>query len=179
MFYFLALSPLKNGRAGGRIEIYPPLSLKTPFFVDLQSPILSTISFISSSGFRSDHLRILNSPFGRLLQAIGKMRPGRLLQDTMSLWPNSSPWFFLVFFPLSPEGYFSSTWVRAAANPFLAHFRDHFTHDHLGRDAYLHWAVVGWPLSFTSRISLAGSWNSGTGGRDFVHDPDPDFPAGS
>jgi branched-chain amino acid transport system permease protein len=72
MFYFLALSPLKKWTGGeDGLKFIPPLSLKVPFFVDLQSPMplyyfIFFVVGVSILGI----WRILNSPFGRLLQAI-------------------------------------------------------------------------------------------------------------
>jgi len=72
MFYFLALSPLKKWTGGeDGLKFIPPLSLKVPFFVDLQSPIplYYFIYFVVGVSILIIW-RILNSPFGRLLQAI-------------------------------------------------------------------------------------------------------------
>jgi len=72
MFYFLALSPLKKWTGGeDGLKFIPPLSLKIPFFVDLQSPIplYYFIYFVVGVSILIIW-RILNSPFGRLLQAI-------------------------------------------------------------------------------------------------------------
>ena len=72
MFYFLALSPLKRWTGGeDGLKFIPRLKLEFPFFVDLGSPyplyffvyIIVGISILVI-------WRILNSPFGRLLQAI-------------------------------------------------------------------------------------------------------------
>ena len=72
MFYFLALSPLKKWTGGeDGLKFIPPLSLKIPFFVDLQSPIplYYFIYFVVGVSILIIW-RMLNSPFGRLLQAI-------------------------------------------------------------------------------------------------------------
>jgi branched-chain amino acid transport system permease protein len=72
MFYFLALSPLKKWTGGeDGLKFIPPLSLKVPFFVDLQSPIplYYFVYFVVGVSILIIW-RILNSPFGRLLQAI-------------------------------------------------------------------------------------------------------------
>jgi branched-chain amino acid transport system permease protein len=72
MFYFLALSPLKKWTGGeDGLKFLPKMKLTSPFFVDLQSPfplyyfvfLIVGISLLLMG-------RILNSPFGRLLQAI-------------------------------------------------------------------------------------------------------------
>jgi branched-chain amino acid transport system permease protein len=72
MFYFLALSPFKKWTGGeDGLKFIPRLKLEFPFFVDLGSPyplyyfvyIIVGISILII-------WRILNSPFGRLLQAI-------------------------------------------------------------------------------------------------------------
>jgi branched-chain amino acid transport system permease protein len=72
MFYFLALSPLKRWTGGeDGLKFIPRLKLEFPFLVDLGSPyplyyfvyIIVGISIVLI-------WRILNSPFGRLLQAI-------------------------------------------------------------------------------------------------------------
>jgi branched-chain amino acid transport system permease protein len=72
MFYFLALSPLKRWTGGeDGLKFIPRLKLEFPFLVDLGSPyplyyfvyIIVGISILII-------WRILNSPFGRLLQAI-------------------------------------------------------------------------------------------------------------
>src|SRR4030043_1311546 len=72
MFYFLALSPLKKWTGGeDGLKFIPPLSLKIPFFVDLQSPIPLYYFVYFVVGISILIIwRILNSPFGRLLQAI-------------------------------------------------------------------------------------------------------------
>jgi branched-chain amino acid transport system permease protein len=72
MFYFMALSPLKKWTGGeDGLKFIPPLSLKIPFFVDLQSPfpLYYFVYFIVGVSILVIW-RILNSPFGRLLQAI-------------------------------------------------------------------------------------------------------------
>jgi branched-chain amino acid transport system permease protein len=72
MFYFLALSPLKKWTGGeDGLKFIPPLSLKFPFAADLQSPfpLYYFIYFIVGLSILIIW-RILNSPFGRLLQAI-------------------------------------------------------------------------------------------------------------
>jgi len=72
MFYFLALSPLKKWTGGeDGLKFIPPLSLKFPFAVDLQSPfpLYYFVYFIVGLSILIIW-RILNSPFGRLLQAI-------------------------------------------------------------------------------------------------------------
>jgi branched-chain amino acid transport system permease protein len=72
MFYFLALSPLKRWTGGeDGLKFIPRLKLEFPFLVDLGNPyplyyfvyIIVGISIVLI-------WRILNSPFGRLLQAI-------------------------------------------------------------------------------------------------------------
>jgi len=72
MFYFLALSPLKRWTGGeDGLKFIPRLKLEFPLLVDLGSPyplyyfvyIIVGISIVLI-------WRILNSPFGRLLQAI-------------------------------------------------------------------------------------------------------------
>ena len=72
MFYFLALSPLKKWTGGeDGLKFIPPLSLKIPFSVDLQSPIPLYYFIYFVVGISILIIwRILNSPFGRLLQAI-------------------------------------------------------------------------------------------------------------
>jgi branched-chain amino acid transport system permease protein len=77
MFYFLALSPLKKWTGGeDGLKFIPPLSLKVPFFVDLQSPIplYYFVYFVVGVSILIIW-RILNSPFGRLLQAIRENEP--------------------------------------------------------------------------------------------------------
>lgn len=72
MFYFLALSPLKKWTGGeDGLKFIPPLSLKVPFSLDLQSPLplYYFIYFVVGVSILIIW-RILNSPFGRLLQAI-------------------------------------------------------------------------------------------------------------
>lgn len=72
MFYFLALSPLKKWTGGeDGLKFIPKLSLKYPFYVDLQSPfpLYYFVYFIVGVSILLIW-RILNSPFGRLLQAI-------------------------------------------------------------------------------------------------------------
>lgn len=72
MFYFMALSPFKKWTGGeDGLKFIPKLSLSFPFYIDLQNPfsiyyfvyIIVSISIICI-------WRILNSPFGHLLQAI-------------------------------------------------------------------------------------------------------------
>ena len=72
MLYFLALSPLKKWTGGeDGLKFIPPLSLKIPFFVDLQSPLPLYYFVFFVVGLSILVIwRILNSPFGRLLQAI-------------------------------------------------------------------------------------------------------------
>ena len=72
MFYFLALSPLKKWTGGeDGLKFIPKLSLQFPFHVDLQSPfpLYYFVYFIVGLSILAIW-RILNSPFGRLLQAI-------------------------------------------------------------------------------------------------------------
>lgn len=72
MFYFLALSPLKKWTGGeDGLKFIPKLSLTFPFPVDLQSPfpLYYFVYFIVGVSLLAIW-RILNSPFGRLLQAI-------------------------------------------------------------------------------------------------------------
>ncbi len=72
MFYFLALSPLKKWTGGeDGLKFIPELKLTFPFQLDLQDPIslYYFIFFIVGLSFFVIW-RILNSPFGRLLQAI-------------------------------------------------------------------------------------------------------------
>ncbi|HSR13837.1 MAG TPA: branched-chain amino acid ABC transporter permease [Thermodesulfobacteriota bacterium] len=72
MFYFLALSPLKRYTGGeDGLKYIPKLSLSFPFHVDLQSPfpLYYFVYFIFGLSILAIW-RILNSPFGRLLQAI-------------------------------------------------------------------------------------------------------------
>ncbi len=72
MLYFLALSPFKKWTGGeDGLKYIPKLSLTFPFHVDLQSPfpLYYFIYFIVGLSFLAIW-RILNSPFGRLLQAI-------------------------------------------------------------------------------------------------------------
>jgi len=72
MFYFLALSPLKRWTGGeDGLKFIPKLSLQFPFHVDLQSPfpLYYFVYFIVGLSILAIW-RILNSPFGRLLQAI-------------------------------------------------------------------------------------------------------------
>lgn len=72
MFYFLALSPLKRWTGGeDGLKFIPPLSLGFPFAVDLQSPMPLYYFIYFIVGISIVIIwRILNSPFGRLLQAI-------------------------------------------------------------------------------------------------------------
>jgi branched-chain amino acid transport system permease protein len=72
MFYFLALSPLKKWTGGeDGLKFIPPLKIHFPFFVDLQSPfpLYYFVYFVVGISILIIW-RILNSPFGRLLQAI-------------------------------------------------------------------------------------------------------------
>jgi branched-chain amino acid transport system permease protein len=72
MFYFLALSPLKRWTGGeDGLKFIPKLSLTFPFHVDLQSPfpLYYFVYFVVGVSIMVIW-RILNSPFGRLLQAI-------------------------------------------------------------------------------------------------------------
>jgi branched-chain amino acid transport system permease protein len=72
MLYFLALSPLKKWTGGeDGLKFIPKLSLQFPFYVDLQSqfPLYYFVYFIVGLSILAIW-RILNSPFGRLLQAI-------------------------------------------------------------------------------------------------------------
>jgi branched-chain amino acid transport system permease protein len=72
MLYFLALSPLKKWTGGeDGLKFIPKLSLQFPFHVDLQSPfpLYYFVYFVVSISILAIW-RILNSPFGRLLQAI-------------------------------------------------------------------------------------------------------------
>jgi len=72
MFYFMALSPLKKWTGGeDGLKFIPKLHLSFPFSVDLQSPIslYYFVYFIVGISILAIW-RILNSPFGRLLQAI-------------------------------------------------------------------------------------------------------------
>ncbi len=77
MFYFLALSPLKKWTGGeDGLKYIPKLTLTFPFFVDLQKPfpLYYFIYFIVGISILVIW-RILNSPFGRLLQAIRENEP--------------------------------------------------------------------------------------------------------
>jgi branched-chain amino acid transport system permease protein len=77
MFYFLALSPLKKYTGGeDGLKFIPKLSLSFPFSVDLQNPIplYYFVYFIVGISILAIW-RILNSPFGRLLQAIRENEP--------------------------------------------------------------------------------------------------------
>ena len=72
MFYFMALSPLKRWTGGeDGLKFIPKLSLTFPFSVDLQSPfpLYYFVYFVVGISILVIW-RILNSPFGRLLQAI-------------------------------------------------------------------------------------------------------------
>jgi branched-chain amino acid transport system permease protein len=72
MFYFMALSPLKKWTGGeDGLKFIPKLSLTFPFHVDLQSsfPLYYFVYFVVGISILVIW-RILNSPFGRLLQAI-------------------------------------------------------------------------------------------------------------
>jgi len=72
MLYFLALSPLKKWTGGeDGLKFIPKLSLQFPFHIDLQSPfpLYYFVYFVVSISILAIW-RILNSPFGRLLQAI-------------------------------------------------------------------------------------------------------------
>ncbi len=72
MFYFLALSPLKRWTGGeDGLKFIPRLKLDFPFSVDLGSayPLYFFVFFIAGISILIIW-RILNSPFGRLLQAI-------------------------------------------------------------------------------------------------------------
>jgi branched-chain amino acid transport system permease protein len=72
MFYFMALSPFKKWTGGeDGLKFIPKLSLSFPFPVDLQSPLplYYFVFFIVGISILCIW-RILNSPFGRLLQAI-------------------------------------------------------------------------------------------------------------
>jgi branched-chain amino acid transport system permease protein len=72
MFYFLALSPLKRWTGGeDGLKFIPKLSLTFPFHVDLQTPfpLYYFVYFVVGISILVIW-RILNSPFGRLLQAI-------------------------------------------------------------------------------------------------------------
>lgn len=72
MLYFLALSPLKKWTGGeDGLKFIPKLSLQFPFQVDLQTPfpLYYFVYFIVGLSILAIW-RILNSPFGRLLQAI-------------------------------------------------------------------------------------------------------------
>jgi len=72
MLYFLALSPLKKWTGGeDGLKFIPKLSLQFPFHVDLQSPfpLYYFVYFVVGLSILAIW-RILNSPFGRLLQAI-------------------------------------------------------------------------------------------------------------
>lgn len=72
MFYFMALSPMKRYTGGeDGLKFIPKLSLSFPFAVDLQSPIpLYYFVYVIVGISILAIWRILNSPFGRLLQAI-------------------------------------------------------------------------------------------------------------
>jgi branched-chain amino acid transport system permease protein len=72
MFYFLALSPLKKWTGGeDGLKFLPKMKLTFPFFVDLQSPFpLYYFVFLVVGISLLLMGRILNSPFGRLLQAV-------------------------------------------------------------------------------------------------------------
>jgi branched-chain amino acid transport system permease protein len=72
MLYFMALSPLKRWTGGeDGLKFIPKLSLTFPFHVDLQSPfpLYYFVYFVVGISILVIW-RILNSPFGRLLQAI-------------------------------------------------------------------------------------------------------------
>ena len=72
MLYFLALSPLKKWTGGeDGLKFIPKLSLQFPVHIDLQSPfpLYYFVYFVVSISILAIW-RILNSPFGRLLQAI-------------------------------------------------------------------------------------------------------------
>jgi branched-chain amino acid transport system permease protein len=71
MFYFMALSPLKRWTGGeDGLKFIPKLSLTFPFHVDLQSPFPLYYFVYLWWHIHLSYLEILNSPFGRLLQAI-------------------------------------------------------------------------------------------------------------
>jgi branched-chain amino acid transport system permease protein len=72
MFYFMALSPFKKWTGGeDGLKFIPKLSLSFPFPVDLQSPFPLYYFVYAIVGVSILCIwRILNSPFGRLLQAI-------------------------------------------------------------------------------------------------------------
>ena len=72
MFYFLALSPLKRWTGGeDGLKFIPRLKLEFPFLVDLGSPYPLYFFIYIIVGIAILIIwRILNSPFGRLLQAI-------------------------------------------------------------------------------------------------------------
>ena len=72
MFYFLALSPLKKWTGGeDGLKFIPKLKLTFPFYADLGSPfpLYYFVYFVVGISILVIW-RILNSPFGRLLQAI-------------------------------------------------------------------------------------------------------------
>jgi len=72
MLYFLALSPLKNLTGGeDGLKFIPKLSLSFPFHLDLTQPY--AVYFFTFAVFALAMLamlRLLNSPFGRLLEAV-------------------------------------------------------------------------------------------------------------
>lgn len=72
MFYFMALSPLKKWTGGeDGLKFIPKMKLTFPFFVDLQSPLPLYYFVFTIVGVSILLIwRVLNSPFGRLLQAI-------------------------------------------------------------------------------------------------------------
>jgi branched-chain amino acid transport system permease protein len=72
MFYFLALSPLKRWTGGeDGLKFIPVLKLDFPFHVDLSSGIpLYYFTYVIVGGGIFVIWRILQSPFGRVLQAI-------------------------------------------------------------------------------------------------------------
>lgn len=72
MFYFLALSPLKKWTGGeDGLKFIPRLKLEFPFLVDLGSPYpLYYFVYLIVGVAILAIWRVLNSPFGRLLQAI-------------------------------------------------------------------------------------------------------------
>ena len=72
MFYFMALSPFKKWTGGeDGLKFIPKLTLSFPFPVDLQSPFPLYYFVYAIVGISILCIwRILNSPFGRLLQAI-------------------------------------------------------------------------------------------------------------
>ena len=135
MFYFLAFSPLKRWTGGeDGLKFIPKLSLTFPFHVDLQSPfpLYYFVYFVVGISILAIW-RILNSPFGRFLQAIRENEERTIASGyNVTMAKFVSLVFSGLFSALAGGLFFVYLRLWTPANSVLAYLGDHPVNDLLG-----------------------------------------------